>query len=332
MAIALSASNWHNYWQQECISVVNCVGRTEEIWQEKGLLGESVEKYIPLCHGLFLEISDAQMYENVVYYSEYKEQNYLDNIVINFVVSGNVKTIHHGVTDYVWETPGKNYIEFWDSRQETEYWTKCDRILKLRVGIEVDTLRTMSQDCLDTLPMELKHLVEGKKMLPCYRQGNNTMAMNHALSQIIKCPYQGCTRNFYLESKALELVSLWLAENTNNIDADVNLSLKKKDIEALNYAKEIINKNLQNPPSLQELSHQICLNEFKLKSGFKQLFGTTVFGYLHQQRMEYAQHLLKQNNLKVTDIAHLCGYSSLPSFSKAFKKYFGISPKGDRIL
>jgi AraC family transcriptional regulator, transcriptional activator of the genes for pyochelin and ferripyochelin receptors len=46
------------------------------------------------------------------------------------------------------------------------------------------------------------------------------------------------------------------------------------------------------PPSLLELSRQIGLNDYKLKLGFKQLFGNTVFGYVWEQRMQQARFLL----------------------------------------
>ncbi len=324
--IALSTVNWANYWQQELKSIITPSGEKELIWHEKGLLGFSVEKYIPLRRDLYLEISDYQMYEDVVLTSKYDEKNN-DYFVVNFVVSGNVKTIHHGITDYVLETAGKNYIEFWESRQETEYWQKGDRILKIRVGISLATLREMCLDSYHSLPSELQLLIMGKNVPSCYRQGENNLNMNSALNQIINCPYQGFIRNFYLESKALELFALWLGENNNQEEFYQQSSLSKKDIIALQEVKKIMEKNLQNPPSLKELSRQLCINECKLKSGFKQLFNTTIFNYLHRQRMAYAQSLLTEKKMKVTDVAQMCGYASLPSFSKAFKKYFGVNPK-----
>jgi AraC-like DNA-binding protein len=327
--IKLSTVNWCNYWQQESESFVTSSGEKELIWREKGLLGYSEEKYIPLRRDLYLEISDYQMYKDVMLTSQYDEKND-HHFVINFVVSGNVKTIHYGITDYVLETAGKNYIEFWESRQETEYWQKDDRILKIRVGISLETLREMSQDSCHTLPSELQLLIMGKNVPPCYRQGENNLNMNSALNQIINCPYQGFTRNFYLESKALELLALWLGENNNQEKFYQQSSLSKKDIIALQEVKNIMEKNLQNPPSLKQLSQQLCINECKLKSGFKQLFKTTIFGYLHRQRMEYAHSLLTEKSMKVTDVAMMCGYASLTSFSKAFKKYFGVNPKFDR--
>jgi AraC family transcriptional regulator, transcriptional activator of the genes for pyochelin and ferripyochelin receptors len=78
---------------------------------------------------------------------------------------------------------------------------------------------------------------------------------------------------------------------------------------------------------LIKLARQVGLNDYKLKRGFRQLFGTTVFGYLHAERMEKARTLLMNRQMKVTEVSHTVGYASLPSFSLAFRKRFGVSPR-----
>ena len=62
MMSALSDSNCDEYWQPQYESIVTYFGKKEEIWRQKGSLGQSLEQYIPLRHGLSLEISDDQMY------------------------------------------------------------------------------------------------------------------------------------------------------------------------------------------------------------------------------------------------------------------------------
>ncbi len=56
------------------------------------------------------------------------------------------------------------------------------------------------------------------------------------------------------------------------------------------------------------------------------VFGTSVFGYLNDHRMEIARKDKKKNDALLTDIAYNTGYSSLAHFSNAFKKKFGLSP------
>ncbi|MBP1650338.1 MAG: AraC family transcriptional regulator, partial [Bacteroidetes bacterium] len=103
-------------------------------------------------------------------------------------------------------------------------------------------------------------------------------------------------------------------------------SLKKADIDKMHHAKEIILKQLYNPCSLIDLARQIGTNEFTLKKGFKEVFGTTVFGMVSDIRMEEAKALLLSGEKNVTEISELIGYKHPAHFNTAFKKKFGITP------
>jgi len=84
--------------------------------------------------------------------------------------------------------------------------------------------------------------------------------------------------------------------------------------------------HLEEPPGLSELATIIGINEYKLKRGFREMFGNTVFGYLANARLEIAKNNLLENKKTVSEIAAELGYSSLQHFSSAFKEKFGISP------
>ncbi|MDY0263980.1 MAG: AraC family transcriptional regulator [Sulfurospirillum cavolei] len=90
--------------------------------------------------------------------------------------------------------------------------------------------------------------------------------------------------------------------------------------------KTIIQSEIANPPSLKVLARQCALNEFKLKQGFKELFGTTVYGFVHAKRLEKAKELLEKQEISVQEAALHVGYQSLSHFSKAFKECYGIFP------
>lgn len=70
----------------------------------------------------------------------------------------------------------------------------------------------------------------------------------------------------------------------------------------------------------------VGINQTKLKSGFKQLFGTTVFGYLTDIRMEKARLLILSEKKNVGEVADLVGYQHPHHFAAAFKRKFGYSP------
>jgi AraC-like DNA-binding protein len=178
----------------------------------------------------------------------------------------------------------------------------------------------------DTLPRPLQRLMQGSKR---FHQplGQMTLAMKQVLQQILHCPYQGSAQYLYLESKALELLALQFACLDADSSAPRQSTLKASDLERVQYAREILVQHLCNPPSLTELAHQVGLSDRKLKQGFRQLFGTTVFGYLRDYRMEQAQRLLYHPHMTVARVAAKVGYRNPEAFSTAFRRKFAVSPK-----
>ena len=99
------------------------------------------------------------------------------------------------------------------------------------------------------------------------------------------------------------------------------------DQERLLFARDYLIQHLHLPPSLPELARIAGLNEFKLKNGFKELFGQPVFAYLAEYRLQEAQAQLLEGRKTASELAFELGYSSLQHFSTAFKKKFGVSPR-----
>ncbi|MEJ2498352.1 MAG: AraC family transcriptional regulator [Sulfurovaceae bacterium] len=129
----------------------------------------------------------------------------------------------------------------------------------------------------------------------------------------------------YLESKLLDLVytSFNAIEITNENE---NIYLSLQDTQCLQKAKRILLENIKNPPSLKELAYKSAINEFKLKKGFKQLFGNTVYGLLQEHRLCEAKKLLEANEINIGEAAALVGYKSISHFGKVFKEQFNMSP------
>ncbi|MFE6076651.1 hypothetical protein ACFVQB_19470 [Paenibacillus sp. NPDC057886] len=61
-------------------------------------------------------------------------------------------------------------------------------------------------------------------------------------------------------------------------------------------------KRMEPPPSLLELSRLVGISDSKLKSGFKELFGTTVFGYLKEKRLDKARELLEMSKYLIAQM------------------------------
>lgn len=84
-------------------------------------------------------------------------------------------------------------------------------------------------------------------------------------------------------------------------------------------------------PSLHELAAMVGTNECTLKKGFKQEFGTTVFQYLFDFRMDLAVHYLLDTSLPIADIGVKLGYDYQSHFCTAFKRKHGVSPMEFRL-
>lgn len=100
------------------------------------------------------------------------------------------------------------------------------------------------------------------------------------------------------------------------------------DVQLTQHVYDYILENLNSPlPSAKELSRIFGSNEYKLKSGFKHLFKTSIYQFYTSERMKRARLLIQQTRIPLKTIAHMGGFSSYPNFSRAFKKHFGYAPK-----
>jgi AraC-like DNA-binding protein len=147
--------------------------------------------------------------------------------------------------------------------------------------------------------------------------------LNTLVKEILSADQPGYIRRIYLESKILELLSVQL-EKLERRQVIPN-GFNPEDITRLHDAKNVIAANLQTPCSLIELARKTGLNDFKLKKGFKALFGHTVFGYLFELRMNTAYNLL-QDDKSVSEVAEIIGYKNAHHFTAAFKKRYGLLP------
>lgn len=149
------------------------------------------------------------------------------------------------------------------------------------------------------------------------------------LFDMLNCPLEGRYKQLYLKAKTMELLAIQLThyEQILHIKKQDSISrgLKKEDVERMYLARDIIVNNMNSPCTLIDLAHQVGTNDAYLKSHFKQVFGTTVYGYLQGIKMTQARELLAQGK-SVSEVAYISGYKHTAHFTRAFKKHFGFAP------
>ncbi|MGD1900932.1 MAG: helix-turn-helix domain-containing protein [Geitlerinemataceae cyanobacterium] len=165
---------------------------------------------------------------------------------------------------------------------------------------------------------------------PYFHSGVITPEMQMVLHQYLNCPYSGAMQRMYLESKAVELLTLKLAQMVEMQEErpsnGTNRLLNVDDMERVHQAREILVENMADPPSLPHLAAQVGIGDYKLKRDFRKAFGTTVFGYLRSHRLEQARQLLMGRQMSVSEVAEFVGYGSVSKFTAAFKRQFGVLP------
>ena len=160
-----------------------------------------------------------------------------------------------------------------------------------------------------------------------YTDGNISPSMAIVLNQLINFNLNPSTKSLYFKGKAYELLSLYF-NRTGEADVEQCPFLINEDnVLKIRKAKEIILENMAEPPSLQNLADQVQLSLKKLKEGFKQLYGDSVYSFLLDHKMEVARKLLESGNHNVNEVGLRIGYSTSSHFIAAFKKKYGTTPK-----
>jgi AraC-like DNA-binding protein len=244
-----------------------------------------------------------------------------------FSVLGETKGKTYGMKDEIVMGSGQSQLAYFPDHSGSVEDAKNRRRLSVSLMIEPHLFYTLTKGEFDRMPADFRSIADGTEEKNYYRTSTITPAMQAALHQILNCPYHGLTRRLYLESKALELIAHKL-EQLMSAESEVNrkFPLRPDDIERIHYAREVISRDLENPPTLFELARLVGLTHTKLNRGFREIYGTTVFGYLRKIRLNQAKLLLEENGMNVTEVALSVGYNSLSSFIHAFSDHFGIKP------
>lgn len=160
-----------------------------------------------------------------------------------------------------------------------------------------------------------------------YKDGAITPSMAIVLNQLINYSLNSSIKQLYFKGKAYELLSLYFNRSEDANIEQCPFLVDEANVIKIRKAKDIVVARMAEPPSLQELADEIGLNIKKLKEGFKQIYGDSVFSFLFDYKMEVARKLLESGENNVNEVGLKVGYSTSSHFIAAFKKKYGTTPK-----
>ncbi len=242
-------------------------------------------------------------------------------------ISATINTLE-GRTEEVMINKAMNMIFSFPNSNGKIVVTPLEPVRIISLHIAPAFLKEFIDNDFKFLPEELKNFLAGNIKNSFIYEGTITPDMFIAINQIIDCNFKGMARKMYLESKALELMTLQISQLFEGLSPGQNLS-KLSDYETLQIKKikNILIQRLNKPLSLRELSEIAGMSHTKLNTCFKALYGSTVFEFLRKHRLEFSRYLLNEGKLNITEIVYEAGWSNPSHFSKEFFKHYGINPK-----
>ncbi|MGI0484061.1 helix-turn-helix transcriptional regulator [Pantanalinema rosaneae CENA516] len=322
MAIALSQAEYWALFSEETnkANTIDLKPDSFEIVQQfPRILGNGSLCEISLREGLDLAIADYSPRDHLILHCPEREHS----LEYSFFLSGKFK-------DQLRQVAAGQYVLYGSGIAPVEWseWLATERVLEVNVHIDPALFIGLWNQASTGLHPELQHLLQPDTYPYCCRLGTTTTAMQNILQQILKCPFVGITKRIYLESKVWELMALLIDQEFEQGLKPAGVpALKRDDVDRIYFARDILLRQFDNPPSLLELARQVGLNDCTLKRGFRQVFGNTAFGYLHEYRLEQARKLLEEGRLNVSEVARRIGFVNRSYFASAFRKKFGVTPK-----
>lgn len=144
------------------------------------------------------------------------------------------------------------------------------------------------------------------------------------VGSLLQPPVPKAAESLWYQSKALELLAHFLF--TPKDPELFCMRQKRVARDRVERTKELIARDLANPPALEQLGQEVGCSPFHLSRIFSREVGLTIPQFLRNLRMERAAELLRSGRYNVTEAATEVGYSSLSHFSKAFCETIGCCP------
>jgi AraC-like DNA-binding protein len=127
-------------------------------------------------------------------------------------------------------------------------------------------------------------------------------------------------------SQQFELIARVFSRPELQAQSSCNWCCNPKDREAIESVAAELRAHYAEEHRLGWLARKHHINECALKQGFRARFGSTVFSYLREIRMQQAWLMLESGEHAIIEVANAVGYSNPSHFSRAFREVHGCNP------
>ena len=193
------------------------------------------------------------------------------------------------------------------------------------LSIHRDALKSLYLGGEGELPAVLRQFLAGDLHQMLARPLPLRSALLRCLDDVHACSLEGRRRRLFLQSKAVEILCQAI-EALDQGEGFGSLEATMLTTRGVLKAQRLLAENFANPPSLEDLAHEVGLSRSGLCAGFRQILGRSVSDYTQDLRMQQALTMLSERDASIAQIAYAVGYSRPSSFSVAVQRHFGATP------
>lgn len=129
----------------------------------------------------------------------------------------------------------------------------------------------------------------------------------------------------YIKIKMIELL-LMLTEMNFEIGKAEPVYYSKKQRDCIRRIHDFVLDHISERYTIEELAERFEISPTAMKSCFKGIYGSSIYAYFRNYRLQIAERLLRDGKLSVAEIAAKIGYTNPNKFTSAFRSVYGIPP------
>lgn len=285
-----------------------------------------------VCRGDNFLLNAFERYDSTELIGYTQQEDY---IKINFWLSGKHTTILDGYGQHDHDRPEVFVTAGPRELIKVDLCSRDTRVSSLAICLLRDFFPVHMGLDPDQLPQPLRSILTPEEPSYAFHRFPLTPDLLAASRAILAAPFAVRREPLYIQAKAVELMCLLI----NHMESQgrrtaVDAEPRDRQESRLCDARAFVARHYAEGITLERISREVGLNKMALTSGFRQLFGMTVYDCLQKERMERAYELLQDGTRTIAQIAEAVGYRHPCNFSTAFHAYFGCTPqhaRGNRL-
>jgi AraC-like DNA-binding protein len=270
-----------------------------------------------------------------VYYSELKEwftSNAFRSIGLKYVID---KNIHYRVGRKEYTLAGGDLMAVCKQPDVKAYFDNNKIVKSVCIDIRPETVAEAFTVMSEKTDHQLDDYLDGYFKQPLFFESvcplKTAPAFYFKIKTLVKAIEDGDVQTYLNKEWFMDLVEKLVYHEYGNYLSlngiqSIKFSTRKEILERLRKGRKYIDDKFLSIKDIGEVAIVSHLSEFHFYRSFRQAFSISPYQYLMQKKLGFARNLLLANELPVNRIAACCSFADLPSFSKAFKRHFGMAP------